>query len=100
MPAADELIAHGRTTEEVAKLIEVDKLIYQELDDLIEASKEGNPHVDGFECSVFTGDYVTGDVDDAYLARISDQRNDKAKLRHESSGEASVIGLHNSRKVN
>ncbi|MEQ9023529.1 MAG: amidophosphoribosyltransferase, partial [Pseudomonadales bacterium] len=101
MPSADELIAHGRTTEEIAKLIEVDKLIYQELDDLIEASREGNTNVDGFECSVFTGEYVTGDVDDAYLSRISNQRNDQAKLnREKSSGEASVIGLHNSRKVN
>ncbi|MEQ9208908.1 MAG: amidophosphoribosyltransferase, partial [Pseudomonadales bacterium] len=76
-------------------------LIYQELDDLIEASREGNTNVDGFECSVFTGEYVTGDVDDAYLSRISNQRNDQAKLnREKSSGEASVIGLHNSRKVN
>jgi len=101
MPSADELIAHGRTTEEIAALIDVDKLIYQDLDDLIEASREGNTNVDGFECSVFTGEYVTGDVDDAYLSRISNQRNDQAKLhREKSSGEASVIGLHNSRKVN
>ena len=101
MPSAEELIAHGRTSDEIAELIEVDKLIYQDLDDLIDASRDGNPKVDGFECSVFTGEYVTGDVDDAYLARISNQRNDQAKSqREQSSGEASVIGLHNSRKVN
>ncbi len=101
MPSAEELIAHGRTSDEIAELIEVDKLIYQVLDDLIDASRDGIPKVDGFECSVFTGEYVTGDVDDAYLARISNQRNDQAKSqREQSSGEASVIGLHNSRKVN
>ena len=101
MPSAEELIAHGRTSDEIAELIEVDKLIYQDLDDLIDASLDGNPKVDGFECSVFTGDYVTGGVDDAYLTRISNQRNDQAKSqREQSTGEASVIGLHNSRKVN
>lgn len=101
MPSAKELIAHGRTNEEIAELIEVDWLIYQDLDDLIAASAEGNPEVDGFECSVFTGDYITGDVDESYLNRIDELRNDKAKLKREqSSGETSVIGLHNTRKAN
>lgn len=101
MPSANELIAHGRTTEEVAKLIGADWLIYQELEDLLDASKEGNPEVDGFECSVFTGDYITGDVDTDYLNRIDSLRNDKSKQHREmSSGETSVVGLHNSRKAN
>ena len=101
MPSASELIAHGRTNDEIAELIGVDWLIYQDLQDLLDASKEGNPEVDGFECSVFTGDYITGDVDSAYLDRIDSLRNDKSKRSRElNSGETSVIGLHNTRKAN
>lgn len=79
MPSASELIAHGRTEQEVQKLIGADWLIFQDLPDLIAASKEGNPDIQNFECSVFDGKYVTGDVDAAYLAALEKQRNDKAK---------------------
>lgn len=100
MPSANELIAHGRTNQEIAERIGVDWLIYQDLEDLLSASREGNPEVDGFECSVFTGDYITQDVDQAYLDRIDQQRNDKSKASREmSSGETSVVGLHNSFKA-
>jgi len=79
MPAASELIAHGRTEEEVQKLIGADWLIFQDLDDLIVAAREGNPEIQRFECSVFDGNYITGDVDDAYLKALEAARNDKAK---------------------
>ena len=79
MPSARELIAHGRSTEEVCKEIGADWLIYQELDDLVAASSEGNPDVTEFDCAVFTGRYVTGNVDEAYLTRIDAARNDDAK---------------------
>ena len=96
MPSASELIAHGKSTEEIAELLGVDWLIYQDLDDLIEASREGNPEVDGFECSVFNGDYVTGGVNQQYLSEVEAARNDGAKSGKEKySGETSVIGLHN-----
>ncbi len=100
MPSVSELIAHGRTTEEIAELIEVDWLIYQDLEDLIAASAEGNPDVDDFECSIFTGDYVTGGVDELYLNRLDALRNDRAKGQPgRSGGETSVVGLHNARKA-
>ena len=98
MPSAEELIAHERSDEEVAKKIGADRLIYQDLEDLISASKEGNPDVDGFECSVFTGDYVTGDVDKEYLNKIDELRNDEAKAKAAGSDETAVVGLHNSRQ--
>ena len=60
MPAANELIAHGRTVEEVREEIGADWLVYQDLEDLIECSREGNPEVDGFESSVFDGQYLAG----------------------------------------
>ena len=79
MPSATELIAHGRTDEEVEKLIEADWLIFQDLPDLISASNEGNPEITKFECSVFDGNYITGDVDEKYLQKLEDKRNDAAK---------------------
>ncbi len=98
MPSAEELIAHGRTDEEVCEQIGADWLIYQDLDDLLSASSEGNPEVKRFECSVFTGEYITGDVDDSYLQALDDARNDAAKKGgsgQDTSGEDAVIGLHN-----
>lgn len=79
MPAAHELIAHGRTEQEVCKAIGADKLIYQELDDLIEAVGKGNPNIKQFDTSCFSHEYITGDIDDDYLARIEALRNDGAQ---------------------
>lgn len=83
MPAADELIAHGRTEHEVGALIGADAIIYQELDDLIAAvQKKGKDSVDRFDTSVFDGDYVTGDVTPAYLSQLQAERNDTAQGDH------------------
>jgi len=79
MPSAEELIAHGRTVEEVQEAIGADWLIYQDLEDLIAAGREGNPDIQAFEDCVFSGKYVTGDVDEAYLKQLDDIRNDAAK---------------------
>ncbi|MCZ6525296.1 MAG: amidophosphoribosyltransferase [Gammaproteobacteria bacterium] len=79
MSTVDELIAHNKSDEEVAKLIGADWLIYQELDDLINAAREGNPDIHQFDTSCFTGEYVTGDISDDYLARVSSVRNDTAR---------------------
>jgi amidophosphoribosyltransferase len=98
MPSANELIAHGHTEEEVCRLIGADWLIYQDLDDLIASSAEGSPKIKQFDCAVFTGDYVTGDVSQNYLDRIAAERNDANKSRKEKgpeTGDSSVIGLHN-----
>ena len=81
MPAADELVAHNRTEEQVGQVIGADWMVYQDLDDLIAACQEGNPRISEFETSIFTGRYVTGDVDEAYLARLHADRNDQAKGR-------------------
>ncbi len=101
MPSARELIAHDRTEQEVATLIGADWLIYQELEDLIASAKEGNSGIVFFDCAVFDGKYVTGDVNQAYLDRLESVRNDKAKSNSKkgkslSSGNGEVIGLHNS----
>lgn len=79
MPSPQELIAHGHQIEQVEKAIGADKLIYLELEELINAAKEGNPDITRFEDSVFTGEYITGDIDQAYLDAVENQRNDSAK---------------------
>jgi len=79
MPAKSELIASGHTVEEVRQIIGADRLIYQDLQDLIDAAREGNPHIERFDCSVFDGEYVTGGIDEAYLNKLEKSRNDQAK---------------------
>jgi amidophosphoribosyltransferase len=97
MPSASELIAHDRTVDEVCELIGADWLVYQDLDDLVECSREGNPDADGFDCSVFNGEYITGDIDQNYLDRVALLRNDEAQTqqRVKLQAEGAVVGLHN-----
>ncbi len=97
MPAAEELVAYGRDEEEVARLIGADRLIYQDLEDLEEAVRAGNPAIRRFENSVFTGRYLTGDVDRRYLEELARERNDAARTRRAAAGAADVIDLHNAR---
>lgn len=93
MPAAHELIAHGRTDDEVEKELGADWLIYQDLQDLINAVQKGNPALTRFDTSCFNGEYVTGDIDQDYLDRLSRRRNDQAKSRR--NDDNGIIGLHN-----
>ncbi len=93
MPAATELVAAGRTVEEVAKLIGADWLIYQELDDLVAACRHDDAQVTEFDTSCFSGEYVTGDVTPEYLERLQSERSDEAKnLRREARGPLKVVG--------
>jgi amidophosphoribosyltransferase len=95
MPSVNELIAHNRSEEEVAKLIGADWLIYQDLDDLVEAVSAGNPDLKNFDLSCFNGEYVTGDINQDYLDHIDRMRNDSAKSGHQGS-EENLIDLSNS----
>ena len=79
MPAAGELVAHNKTEQQICREIGADKLIYQDLSDLIESARQGNRKLERFEDSVFTGEYVTGDVRPEYLAVLENLRNDGAK---------------------
>nr|WHW29676.1 putative amidophosphoribosyltransferase [uncultured bacterium] len=78
MPAATELIAHGRSDVEIQKEIGADWLIYQHLDDLVGACREGNAGIKQFDTSVFSGDYITG-VEPGYLDELEQRRSDQAK---------------------
>ncbi len=76
MPTSDELIAHNRSTEEIAKLIGADWLIYQDLEDLYKAIQLCNPNITQLEDSVFTGRYVTGEISPTYFKKLHQTRND------------------------
>ncbi len=98
MPSASELIAHDRTDQEVERLIGADWLIYQDLEDLVASASDGNKNINNFECSVFDGNYVTGDISSDYLQRLDAVRNDSAKTQSEFKFEPQkeqVIGIHN-----
>ena len=75
MPTRDELIAYGRTTEEVCREITADYLVYQDIDDLKQAIADINPALTNFEASCFDGVYVTGDVSKDYLDRLEYARH-------------------------
>ena len=79
MAATAELIAHQRSDEQIADFIGADWLIYQDLDDLIESAKEGNPKISNFETSVFDGDYICGSVTKNYLTNLEIERKDANK---------------------
>ncbi len=91
MPVASELIAHERKVEEINAYIGSDWLIYQDLDALADAVKEGNPRLKHFEDSCFSGNYITGDVTDDYLAELAEERSDAAKKARERADLADVL---------
>ncbi|MCL2919539.1 amidophosphoribosyltransferase [Shewanella litorisediminis] len=94
MPTSNELIAHGRDADEIAKLIGADGIIFQDLPDLVEAVRMENPEIKRFETSVFDGDYITGDVTQAYLDHLTQLRNDDAKANR-NSDVGTNLELHN-----
>jgi len=87
MPSRRELIATGRTDEEICREIGADKLIYQDLDDLKEAVRRINPSIKYFEASCFDGDYITGDITLEYLDTIEAAREAGKALKDEDVGQ-------------
>ena len=81
MPAAHELVASGRSVDEVMRLIGADWLVYQDLDDLIAACRHEDSQIEEFDTSCFSGQYITGDVTPQYLERLQRERSDEAKQR-------------------
>ncbi|KAI9337025.1 phosphoribosyltransferase-like protein [Zopfochytrium polystomum] len=92
MPTRQELIAHNRSEEEIAKEIGADQVIFQDLDDLVSAVSSVNPNVKVFDVSVFTGCYITGDVTEVYMKDLERMRN--SSTRSLLAADES-IGLHN-----
>ncbi len=97
MPTASELIAHNRTVEEIEALIGADWLVYQDLEDLVECAMEGNPDIKEFDCSVFNGKYITGDITPEYLLNLENARKESSKItaNKDFDDDNAVIDLHN-----
>jgi amidophosphoribosyltransferase len=91
MPAVEELIAHGRTSAEIEKVIGADWLVYQEIEDLIEAVRYDKHPIEHFETSCFSGDYITGDVDEKYLEALEKSRSDNAKRLQNPADDLMVL---------
>jgi amidophosphoribosyltransferase len=79
MPARSELIANGRSVQDLAKEIGATNLIFQDLEDLEAAITEAAPELKHFDTSIFDGVYVTGDITEDYLNTLEQKRNDAAK---------------------
>ncbi|ANO33241.1 amidophosphoribosyltransferase [Vibrio breoganii] len=95
MPSANELIAHGREVDEISKLIGADGLMFQSIEDLVAAVGEGNPDIKTFETSVFSGQYVTGDVDQEYLDFLDSLRSDDAKTEQNIAQDLANLEMYN-----
>ena len=80
MPSREELIAYHRNPAQIAEALGADLVIYQTLPDLIRSVQQFNPKLTHFDCSVFTGEYVTGDIDERYLQHIESLRSEKVRL--------------------
>ena len=74
MPTTEELIAHGRSIDEIRDFIGADALIYQDIDAARRAVGSLNPRLAGFEASCFDGVYITGDVTAEDFASMEMQR--------------------------
>ena len=94
MPSSRELIANGRDDDAIAREIGTDRLIYQDLDALVDDVRSVNPAVLDFETSCFSGKYVTGDVTEEYLAGIEAERNDDAIARRGSTASTTQLDLN------
>lgn len=100
MPSRTELVAYGRTTQEIAEAIGADLVVFQTLPNLVASVRQFNPSIPTFDCSVFTGEYVTGGVTEEYLHQLELLRADNVKRKSaasswEGKGESSVVnGFH------
>ena len=78
MPTSAELVAHGRSIEEVREWIGCDALIYQDVDAMKKAIGSLNPQLDGFDASCFDGVYVTGDISAESIELLYQERPKEA----------------------
>jgi len=79
MPSRKELVAFNRNEDEIATAIGADLVIFQTLSDLVESARQWNPSIEQFDCSVFTGKYITGGIDEEYFVKLEGQRADNVR---------------------
>jgi len=96
MPTRAELVAHGRTVEEIRQVIGCDALIYQDVAAMKQAVGKINAQVKGFEASCFDGVYITGDISEEEVTALNEGRN---AGQEEESEDASRLALPNSQML-
>jgi len=96
MPTRAELVAHGRTVEEIRQVIGCDALIYQDVAAMKQAVGKINAQVKGFEASCFDGVYITGDISEEEVTALNEGRN---AGQEEDSEDASRLALPNSQML-
>lgn len=84
MPTRNELIAYGRSDEQVCREITADALVYQDIDALKRSISDVNPALKNFEASCFDGVYVTGDISRDYLDRIETARKNPKPVNEDA----------------
>ena len=94
MPTRSELIATGRSGDQIALAIGADALVYQDLEALKASVRDLNPSLRGFDCSCFDGQYVTGDVTPEYLDAIEQAREGKTLATREDGGDSRQMHLN------
>jgi len=91
MASKNEFVAHNKTDNEICQSIGADKLIYQDLEDLIWSVQQGNSDILRFDCSCFDGKYITNDIDNDYLITIEALRSDDAKEKNMTNENSELI---------
>jgi amidophosphoribosyltransferase len=100
MPSRAELVAYGRDDAAIARAIGADLVVFQTLPDLVASVRQFNPALGTLDCSVFTGEYVTGGVDEAYLARLERLRADNVKGKAQTGPLGAMEGKGGGAMVN
>lgn len=93
MATRKELIANGKSVDEICKAITADALVYQDLEDLKKSISDINPKIKQFEASCFDGHYVTGDVTEAYLDRLQNERGKRPAEVDDMMSSQMTLGL-------
>ena len=93
MPTKEELIAHGRTMEQIRDYIGCDALIYQDVDAMKRAVYALRPDLTGVEASCFDGHYITGDVSAEDFDAMKTQR--ASQPQDEEGAERTRLALQN-----
>lgn len=94
MPTTSELVASGRTEDEVREFIGADWLVYQDLPDLVKAVRFDNGEITDFDTSCFSGEYVTGDVTPEYLLRLEQERSERVRSRSTGKRRRGPVEVH------
>ncbi len=91
MASKNEFVAHNKTDNEICQSIGADKLVYQDLEDLIWSVQQGNSDILRFDCSCFDGKYITNDIDNDYLKTLEALRSDDAKEKNVTNENSELI---------